>query len=517
MVYQEQVMQVAQVCAGYSLGGADLLRRAMGKKIASEMAIQRRIFVHGDDKATPPVPGAVRLGMTEDAAESLFDTIVPFAGYGFNKSHAAAYAWIGYQTAWMKVHYPAEYLSALMSYYTDKPDRLSLIKDELDALKVPLLPPDVNHSHSAFRPEPCERATGGYAVRFGLGAIKGISGVGSDLSSERDGKGSYTSLEDFQQRVGTRFNKGQLERLAEVGAFEGLARSRRAAAEALAWLSDRKSKAPAGQADMFGGGAAAQVPPPMLDVPEWGDVAEREFKGVGFYFSRHPIDPFIRRLYAAGVRRRHSFFEYMLENDIEEMEGRRLCVMVESVQTRVSPKRGTTYLEAQVSERGDTYRISCFENYREKVTLEDFRRVLEGARTSRKPVVLKCSLSMDRERKGLWVNGRDAWSAEEFLAGVHGDLVMRLAPSDLVGSAQAMVATLQRKLQGAAGNEGSTVRYEVPGLPPCTLHGRYRIAPETMHALISAGWQVGEDDRPLPGAEPGERDEEDDEEGLRAA
>jgi len=145
MVYQEQVMQIAQACAGYSLGGADLLRRAMGKKIQEEMDKQRRVFVHGDANATPPVPGAVALGMTEADAQRLFDDIVPFAGYGFNKSHAAAYALIGYQTAYLKHHYPAEYMAALMSYFGDKPERLVLIRDDLDESKIPILPPSVNY------------------------------------------------------------------------------------------------------------------------------------------------------------------------------------------------------------------------------------------------------------------------------------------------------------------------------------------------------------------------------------
>ncbi len=242
MVYQEQVMQVAQSVAGYSLGGADLLRRAMGKKDAKEMARQRRIFVHGDESTTPPVPGAIKLGMTETAAEALFEDILPFANYGFNKSHAAAYAWIGYQTAWLKTHYPAEYLSALMSYYDDA-DRLTRIKNELDAMGVPLLPPDVNRSHQRFSPEAHKQATGGFAVRFGLSAIKQISGASANLIDERSSNGDFKSLEDFHKRVGNRFNKAHYEHLAQAGAFDSLSNNRRQAAEALAWLAARKDKA----------------------------------------------------------------------------------------------------------------------------------------------------------------------------------------------------------------------------------------------------------------------------------
>ena len=433
MVYQEQVMQVAQACAGYSLGGADLLRRAMGKKKPEEMALQRKVFVNGGQVPgapadAEPVPGAVALGMSAAAAEKLFDDVAAFAGYGFNKSHAAAYAWIGYQTAWLKTHYPAEYLSALMTYYTDKPERLALIKDELDALGVPLLPPDANHSFARFKPEVDRRGRDGLAVRFGLGAIKRVSGAAADLSGERASGGPFTSVEDFYRRVGPRFNKGQLEALSEAGAFDCIAKNRRVACEALGWLAERKSTGPKAQTDLFGGTAALQVPQKVLDVAEWGDVAEREFKSVGFYFSRHPIDSFVPRLTAAGVRRRRSIFSYMLERGLENLEGRRLCAMVDAVSIRVS-KKGTTYVEAQVAERDDTYRIYIYENKGRGVTVENVRRVLDGARTSRRPVVFLASLAMDRERTGVFVNGRGVWEIEEFLAGLRGDIVLTIDPA----------------------------------------------------------------------------------------
>ena len=492
MVYQEQVMQVAQTCAGYSLGGADLLRRAIGKKIAAEMTAQERIFVDGAtagfveiamDNASlykvhrrarlhvgetdglltaeeiqagdftpvlsglqpsrqPPSGGGqgaagkisrLRVlddGMSGQKAKDLFADVEKFSGYGFNKSHAAAYAWIGYQTAWMKTHYPAEYLSALMTYYTDKPDRLALIKDELEALGVPLLPPDANNSHGLFRPEQSPKARGGLAVRFGLAAIKQISGAGADLAAERSANGPFISLEDFFLRTGARFNKGQYERLAEAGAFDGLGCSRRAGAEVLGWLASHKSTAPAGQDDMFGGPASVQAPQQMLAVPEWADAAEREFRAVGFYFSRHPIDPFIQRLITAGVRRRQSFFHWMLENSQENLEGRKLCAMVDSVQIRQT-KRGTTYVEAQVSERSDTYRVACYEDRRGGMSVDQVRQVLDGAKASRRPIVFLCSLAMDRDQKGLWVNGRGVWDVEEFLAGVRGDIVIRLDPAQM--------------------------------------------------------------------------------------
>ena len=432
MVYQEQVMQVAQNVSGYSLGGADLLRRAMGKKDAKEMARQQKIFVHGDDNASPPVAGAIRRGMSEKDAEQLFRDILPFANYGFNKSHAAAYAWIGYQTAWLKTHYPAEYFSALMSYYTDKPEKLELIKDELDSLGVPLLPPDINHSYPRFRPETLARAKGGLAVRFGLAAIKSISGEGANLVDLREKDGPFASLEEFHRRAGSRYNKAHYTRLAEAGAFDTLSQitSRHQASDAMGWLASVKDKAPAGQADMFGGVAAVQIPQKVLDVAEWGDIADREYKSVGFYFSRHPIDPYRPRLERAGVRRRQRIFEYMAAQDLEQLEGRRLCVMVDNVQVRQTGN-GRTYVQASVSERGDSYRVSCYENRREGLTIDDFRSTLEGARTSRRPVVLLASLSMDRDRSNVWVNGRAVWDIDDYLAEIRGNIVIKVDASIL--------------------------------------------------------------------------------------
>ena len=424
MVYQEQVMQVAQACAGYSLGGADLLRRAMGKKIAEEMAKQRRVFVHGDPAAKPPVPGAVKLGMEPKVAEALFDDIAKLADYGFNKSHAAAYAWIAYQTAWLKVHYPVEFFAATMSFNTADPESLALFKEELDDLKIPLLPPDVGNSHAQFRPEPCAAGHDGFAVRFGLSAIKQISGTQDGFLAERAANGPFTSLEDFHRRAGGSFNKAQMERLAEAGAFSGLSRSRRQAATVLGWLASHKDKTPAGQTDLFGGSAAIQVPQNILEVDEWGDVTDREFKAVGFYFSHHPIDPYVSRLKLANVKRRQSYAAYMIGRNEASLEDRKVCVMIDDIKM-VQSQRGNTYLKAFVSEKGDKYQISCFER-RGQFTIAEFRRVLEEAQATRSPVVFVVSLSLDRTGEGVWVNGRQAWPINDYLADVRGDLVIRM-------------------------------------------------------------------------------------------
>jgi DNA polymerase-3 subunit alpha len=463
MVYQEQVMQVAQACAGYSLGGADLLRRAMGKKIKEEMDKQREIFINGDKEAKPPVPGAVALGMDPKVASALFDDIAKFAGYGFNKSHAAAYAWIAYQTMWLKWHYPVEFFSALMSYNTDDPEKLSLIKDELDELCIPLLPPDINNSYADFRPEPTDKGRDGHAVRFGLTGIKGISGDQAELVAERDRGGRFTSVEDFYRRCPV-YKKDQMTRLAEAGAFDRIADARRQAAEVLAWLSARKEKGPSNQGDLFGSAAAITVPDKVVNVPEWGDIADREFKAVGFYFSRHPIDPYVARLAVAGVRRRASFISYMKdprqfypdceESVIPSLTNRRLCAMVDEVRVKVT-KTGKSYIEATVSERGDAYRINCYDDRYNKVSIDDHRRVLEGAKASRKPVVFVCSMSLDNTGEGVWINAREVWDVDDFLKDIRGDIIIKLAPEDIRPSPdeakryQAVEAALAESRMGA--------------------------------------------------------------------
>lgn len=424
MVYQEQVMQVAQACAGYSLGGADLLRRAMGKKIPAEMEKQRKIFIEGEESSN--TPGAVALGMDAKAASDLFDDIAMFAGYGFNKSHAAAYAWIGYQTMWLKVHYPVEFFSALMTYNSEKPEKLALIKDELDELGVPLLPPCINNSYPRFVPEETTRGDLGFGVRFGLSAIKTISGDQSALIAARNADGPFTSIEDFHRRAGTCFNKAQVERLAEAGAFDLMVASRRQAASALGWLASKKSKTPTNQTDLFGGDLEVSIPKEVLDVAEWGDVADREFKAVGFYFSSHPIDAYVPRLIAGGVRRKASFQKWMIERGEANLEDRKLCVMIDDVRTK-SSKRGTPYIDLQVSERGESFRISCFESWKEGAfTIDEFRQVAEGAKASRTPVVCVASLSLDSSGEGVWVNGRELWAVDEFLAEIRGDFVIRI-------------------------------------------------------------------------------------------
>ncbi|HZU87805.1 MAG TPA: DNA polymerase III subunit alpha, partial [Stellaceae bacterium] len=301
MTYQEQVMQIAQVLAGYSLGSADLLRRAMGKKIQAEMDAQRQSFVEG----------AAARGIERALADPIFDQMAKFAGYGFNKPHAAAYALITYQTAYLKANYPVEFLAALMTLDLGNTDKLNVFRQELDRLGIRLLPPDVNRSEPTFSVEP-DPASGKPAIRYALAAIKGVGAPAmEDLVAERQRRGPFKDLADFARRLESKsFNRRQFENLAKAGAFDAINPNRRQtfeAAEALlrrALLAaeERESR----QHTLFGGVDPNFAPRPALPVVEDWPPLERlqhEFAAIGFYLSSHPLDPYGKSLERAGVVR----------------------------------------------------------------------------------------------------------------------------------------------------------------------------------------------------------------------
>ena len=285
MVYQEQVMQMAQIVGGYSLGGADLLRRAMGKKDARKMAEERQKF--RDGAANDGLPGS--------KADEIFDLMEKFAGYGFNKSHAAAYALVSYQTAWLKAHYPAEFMAATISADMDNTDKVVTFLDESRALGITVQPPDVNASQYMFV------AVQPQVIQYGLGAIKGVGqGACEAIVAER-AHGAYTDLADFCRRVDpTRLNRRVLEALILCGALDALAPTRAslmlqlpdASKAAEQHLRDRQS----GQNDMFGAATGAATPVLQIDLPtapEW--PLEQKLQGerdtLGHYLSGHPTDP----------------------------------------------------------------------------------------------------------------------------------------------------------------------------------------------------------------------------------
>jgi len=295
MVYQEQVMQTAQVLGGYSLGGADLLRRAMGKKKAEEMAEHREIFRKG----------AGVNGLSEEKADEVFDLMEKFAGYGFNKSHAAAYSLLAYHTGWLKVHFTAEFFCANMTIEMDDTDKLKVLFEDALKFGISFDPPDVNRGTHRFEP------VSDKVIRYGLGAIKGTGQQAIDaIVKAREEGGPFTSLFDFCVRVDrSRLNKRSVEALVKAGAFDSLQRNRASLAASVDRAFDFSTATAAnanqgGLFDMMGDDAhgSSTQEPELVDMLPWGvkEQLTNEKTAVGFYLSGHLFDAVERevRLFA---------------------------------------------------------------------------------------------------------------------------------------------------------------------------------------------------------------------------
>jgi DNA polymerase-3 subunit alpha len=290
IIYQEQVMQAAQILAGYSLGQADLLRRAMGKKIRSEMAAQRNDFVKG----------SVERGVERTQADAIFDSLERFAEYGFNKSHAAAYALIAYQTAYMKANYPVEFIAASMTLDMNNTDKLAEFRAEATRLGIKVEQPDINRSGVAFEPD-------GNTIIYSLAALKGVGAQAVELMVAARGDKPFTDLADFAGRINPRaVNKRVLESLAAAGAFDKLLADRArctAAVDAILAASARAQDAVLhGQNELFGG-PTMREPLPMPATEPWlpAEKLQKEYDAVGFFLSGHPLDdygPTLKRLEA---------------------------------------------------------------------------------------------------------------------------------------------------------------------------------------------------------------------------
>ncbi len=296
-VVQEQVIEAARVLAGFSMGEADLLRRAMGKKIKAEMVAQRAGFVEGCARVND-IPAA--------KANELFDLIDKFAGYGFNRCHAAPYALLAYQTAWLKRHHPVEFYAASMCFDMAQTDKLAIFVDDMRRTGTACLPPSINLSEAEFSVEPHGE---GHAVRYALGALKGVGEKAMEqLVEERRAHGAFASLDDFAARIDPRLlNRRQIESLAGGGAFDAIAERWAATAAAETILAAAASAAESrvsGQGGLFGEGPANVVPIRMPTAEQW-TLAQRmaaEKESFGFYFSAHPVDNYRHLALAHGAR-----------------------------------------------------------------------------------------------------------------------------------------------------------------------------------------------------------------------
>ncbi|MEM6810968.1 MAG: DNA polymerase III subunit alpha [Pseudomonadota bacterium] len=349
MIYQEQVMQAAQILAGYTLGGADLLRRAMGKKIKEAMDAEQAKFVKGSAKYND-VPA--------DQAETIFEQIAAFAGYGFNKSHAAAYALIAYQTAWLKANYPVEFMAASMTLDAGNTDKLSVFKQELDRMGIELLPPDINKSDVMFAVEDGK-------IRYALAALKGVGeGAMEKLLKDRTDNGAYKDLSDFLFRLDSRtMNKRQFEGLICAGAFDSFGHDRATlmgnAEMLLRHASALADERESGQASLFGGESSISEMPPLQDVEAWDELERlsHEFGAVGFYLSAHPLDSRMEPLEKMGVTPFARAAEKLSNQKSNRLQ---MAGILIRKQERVSAKSGNKFAFLQLSDATGVYEIMIF-------------------------------------------------------------------------------------------------------------------------------------------------------------
>ena len=398
IIYQEQVMQIAQVLAGYSLGQADLLRRAMGKKDKAEMAKQQALFVEG----------ATKNGVKKDDAVYIFELVDKFAGYGFNKSHAAAYALVSYHTAYLKANFREEFLAASMTLDMGNTDKLSMFAAEAKKSGIPVLPPCVNASEvdflvetkkgSAMGADPLQEAdpASQRAIRYSLAALKNIGASAVEtIVAARTAEGPYRSLSDFASRLNPKaLNKRGLETLSMAGAFDGLEPNRalvRGNVEGMIALANRQAdNAAQGTSDLFGGGGGGAPSLDLKPAKAWTPMEklQEEFDAIGFFLSGHPLDAYETVLKKLGVRR---FVDFEAATARGVSSGR-LAGIVISARERRSQK-GNKFAFAMFSDASGQFEAVIFSD-----TLTASRDLLEGGT----PVVL----NVEAEREGDTVKMR---------------------------------------------------------------------------------------------------------------
>ena len=365
LIYQEQVMQATQILAGYSLGKADLLRRAMGKKKVEVMKEQRKLFVEGC-KETNKIPA--------EKANKIFDLLEKFAGYGFNKSHAAAYAVVAYQTAWLKANHPVEFYCAMMTNDMADTEKLSQYIAEAAGMGTEVLPPDINESRAQFAP-----AREGKVIRFGLEAIKGVGGAAVEtMIQARDEGGPFKNLNEFCERLdGRTVNKKVLENLIKAGACDSFGENRAtlfaaiepALARAATIIADREK----GQGSLFGMMEESNSieEKPMARLPEWpkNELLKAEKELLGFYISGHPLQPF------TPIINNYCLHTSETAKTLEDRTMTRIGGYVASVQKGFSKKSGKPYAMMTLEDLEGTFQVLVMnDNY------DKFQHLLESDR-----------------------------------------------------------------------------------------------------------------------------------------
>lgn len=402
-------MQIAQVLSGYSLGRADVLRRAMGKKDKKVMEAEREAFVEG----------AVAKGVERRTADGIFDLVYKFAGYGFNKSHAAAYAMVAYQTAYLKANHPVEFFAASMTLDLGNTDKINVFKRELERLDIPMLPPDINASAATFSVQDGEDGEDGEdgqgAIRYALAALKNVGRQAMEaLTAERSENGPYRDLFDFARRLDSAMvNRRQLESLARAGAFDRLNPNRRQVFEAIdtilahasAAINERQSQ----QESLFGGGdetvGSAFALPEVADWPEM-DRLRQEFEAVGFFLTAHPLDAYGSALARLEVVPQVELAERLGEAGTATV---RLAGTVVGRKERTS-KGGNRFAFVQISDSSGMYEVTVFSE-----VLSASRDLLDASLATGSPILITAEARA--ESGALRITAQGVQSLDDAAAG----------------------------------------------------------------------------------------------------
>ncbi|GBD44516.1 DNA polymerase III subunit alpha [bacterium HR40] len=433
IIYQEQVMEIARTLAGYTLGGADLLRRAMGKKIKAEMDAQREVFVRG----------AMERGIPEDLATAIFDQVAKFASYGFNKSHAAAYALLAYQTAWLKANHPAEFYASVLTMEKADQAKIAAYRQEMRSKGIPLYPPDVQHSGATFG---VEEGGEGRGVRFALSAIKGIGDqAAAAIVAERERAGPFRSFFEFARRLGPRvLNRRILEALVRAGAFDSLDPHRARLFEAIeAALHHARAHAtpdPA-VATLFGGDVMEVAEPALPQISDWPllERLQHEQSVLGFHLSAHPLDGFLDMLPAAGFTLAARLFDEPAAFDGRSL---RLAGVVVARQERRSQRGRFAFVT--FSDPSGQFEVTVFSDL-----FSRSRELLEG----HEPLAVDADCRVEEERVRLVAQRIEPLSAR---------LETRPAVLEIVLERAEALPRLGELLQRTGSGRGARVRLRLP-------------------------------------------------------
>jgi DNA polymerase-3 subunit alpha len=459
MVYQEQVMQISQKMAGYSLGGADLLRRAMGKKIAAEMEQQRAIFQKG----------ATERGIDPAKATEVFDLMAKFADYGFNKSHAAAYALVAYQTAWLKANHPEVFIAACMSLALNNTDRLAALKQEAERSHIKILPPDINASEADYTVERTE--DGKLAIRYALAAVKRVGFAAMESLVGARGDKPFADCADLASRVDPRqINKAQLENLIRAGAFDSIDDNRArlfAVAETILRRAQANQEEKAsGQIGLFGG-ASASTPEPLRlpNIQDWPSLERLAFESdaVGFHLTAHPLDAYTQALRRLGVVRAADA-ETQAKNGLRTVK---LAGTVVASKERIT-RTGSRMAWVRISDASGSIEVTCFSE-----VLTKSRDIL----TSGTNVLVTAELKLEGEAMRVTANNVEALDKAAASAGASIRIWLRET------AAVPHIRDLLTRESGGKGRITLVPRLGTDQSVEIALPGGYNVTPRLAQAL----------------------------------